>query len=158
MSRTWRRSGVGIRERKLRCGCELESWRSGNVLRHVACSFHAKADADLARHEWAHLPTARRIGRTLPPVVYVTLVAITPLCAFVSLVTQSLVIALLPQLLVPLLFRYTWRAQPEPSPRSRYTPAFTGVIEPGDYGPQDVDIASASGRYVPRGHAACTYT
>lgn len=156
MSRTWRRTAVGIAERKLRCGCELESWRSGIVLRHVACSFHAKADADLARHEWAHLSIPRRIGRTLPPVAYVTLVAITPFCAFLWLATQLLVFALLPQILVPIPFRSIWRAQAEPSSRSPYTSEFTAVVEAGDYGPQDVDIAS--GRYVPRGHAACIPT
>jgi hypothetical protein len=44
-------------------------------------------------------------------------------------------------------------ANPERSSSDKYTTEFTGLIEPGDYGPDDIELVS--GRYVPRGHTAC---
>jgi hypothetical protein len=143
--------GVGIYERNLRCGCVLEMWRHSNY-RSPPCSFHARADADLKVHEWQHLSLPRRLARTAIPVGYLSLIVLAPTCAFAWLLSGSRVIAVLPMLVLPLLWCFIWRASAQSSSPAR-TVAFTGAIEPGDYGPQDLEMVGE--KYVPRGHSNC---
>lgn len=56
----------------------------------------------------------------------------------------------------PLVLRFAWRVQQSP-PYPRHVVPFSGAIEPGDYGPDDVELIG--NMYVPSGHgqsSVCT--
>lgn len=149
--RLWKRVGVGIYERKLRCGCTLESWPHSSS-RRWPCAFHAKADADLAVHEWWHLSLPRRFVRTALPLAYLFGVGVVPICMLVGVILETTLVALIPIIGFPLALRAAWRAASRTSYPS-FTVPFTGVVEAGDYGPNDVELVAAA--YVPRGHSTC---
>ena len=144
--------GVGIRRRVLRCGCTLETWRHSQH-RSPPCEFHAKADADLGAHEWLHQPMMLRLSKTFVFTLALFGPMVAPICAFTWLLTESVAMALVPLVFTPFLLRFVWRVQQSPSVPKLVAP-FTNLIEPGDYGPDDVELADNT--YVPRGHQSGT--
>ncbi len=146
-----RKIAVGIYARKLRCGCTLETWRHSQH-RNPPCEFHAKAEADLAAHEWLHLSRSRRVLRTTVSVVALFGPIVVPICALFWVFSESLVLATLPLVTVPFVWQFAWRLQRNPRV-PRHVAEFTGAVEPGDYGPNDVELLGTN--YVPRAHSSC---